>query len=274
MELTKFEKNGFYLMLALDHRESIRRLLNPTNPEEVSSQDIIELKRKIIEAVIADCSGLLIDEQYGLKAYSQRSKPFLLPLEKTGYTEKDGERITEIEFSVSQIKEMGAEGAKLLLYFNPDLKSSKVQLHTGRQMVLECRKEKMPLFLEIVIYDPYNSKNLDQKRAHLILDSLRMFLDAEVIPDVFKLEYPGDFKSCQKITEILGKISWILLTRGDTFDLFKLEYMDAVRAGARGFLAGRALWQEACKLQGEEQAKFLKYTLPERFQTLVQLSQP
>ena len=37
---------------------------------------------------------------------------------------------------------------------------------------------------------------------------------------------------------------WVLLSAGISFELFKKEVEIACKAGASGFLAGRALWQE------------------------------
>ena len=71
---------------------------------------------------------------------------------------------------------------------------------------------------------------------------------------------------------MLGDTPWIILTRGDTFDKFTAELEDAIKAGAKGFLAGRALWQEVCSMQGEEKERFLKETLPNRFKKISEIA--
>lgn len=270
MDLAKFNLNGKYLMLALDHRSSFKKLMNPQNPDSLSDEEVINLKREIIESLQSQFSGLLIDEKYGLLALTDHSKPFLLPVEKTGYTDERGERLTELEYSISQLIEYGAKGAKLLLYFNPDVESAKLQLATAKQVLSDCKIHQFPLFLEIVTYRP-DGGEIFLERARLVLDSLKMFIQAEAVPDVFKLEYPGDLDSCKKITGIVGQTPWILLTRGDSFDTFAPELEDAVEAGCVGFLAGRALWQEVCSMPGVQKPEFLQKILPERFKKIVEI---
>src|SRR5687767_12190652 len=113
MNLNQFTKDGKYLMLAFDHRGRFKKLMNPDNSDAVSDQQAIELKHEIIASVQDQMSGLLIDEDYGLDAIAslQHDKPYLLPVEKTGYTDQGGERITEFAVDVKHLKEKGAAGA-------------------------------------------------------------------------------------------------------------------------------------------------------------------
>lgn len=252
-------------MLALDHRQSIKKLINPQNPNITSDGQVINFKREVINALKDQFSGLLIDEVWGLEACKEicQDKPFLLPLEKSGYINKDGERITELEYTVSQIKNLGASGAKLLIYFNPNTDSAKSQLETARKAVKECRSSDFPLFLEIVTYGNTGNR---------VYESVRAFKTVDVIPSVWKLEYPGSRQVCQEITTLVGSTPWILLTGGDEFGVFKSHLQEAVNAGASGFLAGRALWQELPKLAGQEKEEFLKNTLPQRFRTIASIA--
>lgn len=267
MDLTKFTSNGKFLMLALDHRGSFKKMINSQNPDSVADDAIISLKNDIIESLQTVVSGLLIDETWGLKACHEvcRVKPFLLPLEKSGYSDQAGEKITELEYSVSQIKEMGASGAKLLIYFNPNLTSAKKQLETAKKVMEQCKKNDFPFFLEIVTYG-------DGFKTGLVIESVRTFQEMGIVPDVWKLEYPGEVDACQEITKMVGDTPWILLTGGDDFPTFKSNLEKASKAGAKGFLAGRALWQEICSMKGEEKEKFLKETLKDRFNTIAEIA--
>src|SRR3989344_6575374 len=118
MNLSIFQNHGKYLMLALDHRGSFRKYVNPGHPEAATDEDLIQTKAMIIESVQDQFSGLLIDLDWGLPGYKNKNKPYLLPLEKSGYTDKKGDRITDLGYSAKKIKSLGASGAKLLLYFN------------------------------------------------------------------------------------------------------------------------------------------------------------
>lgn len=269
MNLAQFQKNGKYLMLALDHRGSFKKLMNPENPDLVQDFQAIDLKKEIIRSVKDQMSGILIDADFGLVAFD-RSKPFLLPIEKSGFKDEGGERITEISYTVEQLKNWGAGGAKLLIYFNPYIDSYKRQLETAKKVIDECNDNNFPVFVEIVTYEKDRELNLIE-RPKYILDSLNLFLNTNIIPDVFKLEYPGNKETCQRITERLGNIPWIILTRGVTFEEFVPQCKEAAESGCVGFLAGRALWQEVCTMGAQEKQKFLKETLPERFKIISEL---
>lgn len=269
MNLSKFQTDGKFLMLALDHRGSFKKLMNSENPDGVSDEEVIELKKEIIESLENQFSGLLIDETYGLEAYPNHIKPFLLPVEKSGYTNQEGERITELEYRVTQLVVYGASGAKMLLYFNPDVESADKQIKTAKQVITECQQNSFPLFLEPVTYLVNGDSHTQD--PDLVLRSVGMLVGNGVVPKVFKLEYPGNLETCYKITELLRGTPWILLTNPDSFEQFVEHLKDAIKAGARGFLAGRALWQEVCTLQGEEKQKFLQETLPKRFSILTQI---
>ena len=280
MDLSKFTFHGKFLMLALDHRGSIKKLMNPNDPESVADEDVIDLKSEIIQALADQFSGVLIDEVWGIEACKEvcQVKPFLLPLEKTGYIDSDGEKITELEYSVEQIKEMGASGAKLLIYFNPNVESAGKQLETARKVMEDCKANDFPFFLEIVTYantsevSAQGSAGLHLGGGALVLESVKMFLENGIVPNVWKLEYPGSEEKCREITELVGNTPWILLTGGQTFDEFRPELEIAIKVGAKGFLAGRALWQEVCTLNGEEKQNFLQHTLPERFKIIAKIA--
>lgn len=270
MNLDQFKINNRYLMLALDHRGSFKKLMNPENGDSVEDYQAIDLKKQIIDSVKGQMSGVLIDPVLGLPAYD-KSKPFLLPVEKSGYVEDGGGRITEIQYSVEQLKTYGAGGAKLLIYFNPYNDTFAKQLETAKKITDECKAADYPLFLEIVTYETDKEIPLED-RPKYVLDSLKAFINSGVVPDVFKLEYPGSIEACAQVTELVGQTPWIILTRGVTFDEFVPQVTEASQSGCVGFLAGRALWQEVCTMQGEEKQKFLSETLPQRFKTIAEIS--
>lgn len=274
MNLDQFKKDGKFLMLAFDHRGSFKKLMNPNDPDSVTDDQAVELKKEVIDALRGQFSSVLIDQTIGMQAYDPKDKPFLLPIEKSGYEVKGEERLTELGYSIDNLKQAGASGAKILLYFNPYVESAKTQLETARKVLDECRVAEFPYFLEIRTYkDGREADKMDSdERQLIILDSLKMFLKEEVKPDVFKLEYPGSALGCQTITALLEDIPWIMLTMGASFDEFTKQLEEASIRGCQGFLAGRALWQEVCSMQGEEKEKFLKETLPERFKTISDIS--
>lgn len=270
-------------MLAFDHRGSFKKLINSEDPDSVSAEGAVALKKEIIESVYGQMSSVLIDEDFGLPALkrvfeNRVSKPFLMPLEKTGYGVQGSERLTTLEKTAAELIAMGASGAKLLLFFNPNAKSAQDQIETAKRAIEDCRKSDMPFFLEPRTYND-EGKEADgmepSEREKITVDTLKMLIEHKIYPDVYKLEYPGSAIACQTYTAILQdlNIPWIMLTMGASFDEFKGQLEQAVTRGCVGFLAGRAIWQEACKISGDEKIRFLKETLPERFKTICQITQ-
>lgn len=276
-DLSKFQKNGKFLMLAFDHRGSFKKLMNPQNPDSVTDEEAIALKKEIIDALRGEFSSILVDEQTGLKAFEPRDVPYLLPIEKTGYETTDGERLTQLGTSVQALKDAGASGCKILVWFNPYAESAQKQMEIAKQVMQDCKDLDFPYFLEIRTYDGDREadKMADDEREKIILESIKMFLRHDIYPDVYKLEYPAGALACQTISAALQlterQIPWILLTMGSSFDDFVSQLKEASIRGCDGFLAGRAVWQEVCSMQGEEKAKFLKETLPQRFRTISEI---
>lgn len=128
MQYDIFVQNGQILMLALDHRGSIEKMLPPSIPSEKKKETIIWIKHMLITSLAPFYSGVLLDSDYGLPAYNNSVAPYLLCIEKTGYTDTNHERLTQLEYTVEELKSKGASGIKILLFFHPDA-------HTANQQI-------------------------------------------------------------------------------------------------------------------------------------------
>ena len=254
-------------MFAFDHRGSFKKFINPEEPNTVTKEEASKQKEKIIDSLKDQFTGILIDPNFGLDAYNSLNlnKPFLLPAEKTGYENVDGQRVNVLKNKASELKALGASGVKVLIYFNPDLETAKQQLETSRKILEDAHDNNMPLFLEIVTY------NMGDKEK--VLRSLEYFVQNNIIPDVFKIEFPGSDYLCQKVTNLLGTTPWILLTRAVDYTLFKEQLSIACQNGCRGFLAGRSLWQEYFDIIDPNKInEFLTHTLPTRFTEISEIA--
>ncbi len=272
MNLSQFTKNNCYLMLALDHRESFKKIISQNQSLNIKKEVLIERKKEIIKVLFPYFSSLLIDVDYGLPAYLSLKikKPYLLAIEKSGYVEKDNDRLTKLEYSVSKIKKLGASGVKLLIYFNPFSKWCLDQLRLAGNVLKESRNHNLPLFLEIVTY--HNEKSIIKHKVNLVIESVKKFLSFGIRPAVFKLEHPGDSVSVQLLGKILKGIDWILLSRGENFSIFKHQLTNAVLNGAKGFLAGRSLWQEIGNYEKkQDRIKFLETIVVKRFKEISEI---
>ena len=269
MNIDAFTNNGRILMLALDHRGSIEKMLPAAIAPEKKKETIINIKKLLITSLASQYSGVLMDSDYGLPAYEQAksnsdvlSKPYLLCIEKTGYTDTDHERLTMLEYSVPELKAKGAKGVKILLFFHPDARTSPHQIELTKRVYEDCKANELPFFLEILNYSmddkPYDA-------SALVPRSVKIFLDQGIAADVFKLEFPGTPEACREVTNLLGQTPWILLTKGESYDGFIAGLKTAIANGARGFLAGRSIWQDFATLPEGEWEHFMQTTVKDRF---------
>jgi len=264
-----FTINGKFLMLALDHRETFRKLLNPNDPKSVDKNEIINYKKEILMSLKNRASGFLIDDEYGLEAYKLLmiidTKPYLLAIENSGYLEQNGGRLTVVEKTANELKDKGALGVKLLIYFDKDNMTAGSQIRTAKAVLQDSHNNDLPLFLEIVTYGP--------QRKNKVSSNVEYLLSNDIIPDVFKIEYPGSADECKKITKILRETPWILLTKGTDYTEFCDQLRVSSQNGCSGFLAGRSLWQDLLNIKDpHEKDRFLKETLPSRFDEITKIA--
>jgi sulfofructosephosphate aldolase len=267
--LNTFIKDGRFAVLAFDHRGSFVKMMQAHTKKEVGAADATALKGKIIAALSSRASGMLLDEEYGLPAYKQLgiTVPYLLPAEKTGYTDQEGERVTVTERTAAELKEQGAHAVKLLLYVHHGAASWEAQMQTARNVIEDAHGSDLPVFLEFVLYSPPG------KGESSVVEVVGRALAQGVLPDVWKLPYPGSREDAEKVSALVEVTPWVLLTGGGTFEEFLEHYKESVTAGASGFVAGRSLWQEACELFDDEAAlqTFLSIKLVERFDALTEV---
>lgn len=266
MKLDIFKQQNKFLMLALDHRSSFKKMF-ADYPEAEKKEAMIETKKKIIAGVKNDASGLLLDPVYGYEAYKRLkiNLPHLICLEKSGYEKSVQGAKTIIQYKAEQLKILGASGVKLLLPFNPESETASYQLGVAEKALRDAKQNDLPFFLEIII-EP------EKEKEKLLLSAIKLFLEKKLNPDVFKLEYPGSLDLCRQITKQLDKTPWILLSRGASFDVFKHYLKEAISVGCTGFLVGRALWQEIGILKELEKEKFIQKTIPQRFKELKEIA--
>jgi tagatose 1,6-diphosphate aldolase len=275
---------------AIDHRGALQRAMNAENPDAVTYQDMVDFKLDLCRAVAPFVSAVLLDPVYGAaQAIAAGILPghigLLVSIEKTGYSGERTARITELltDWSVEKVKRMGASAVKLLVYFRPDLKATASrQLDLITKVADQCLKEDIPLLVEPVSYPVEEvgvslPKFADMKPG-LVIETARQIT---VLPiDVLKAEFPADMEFEQDEKKLLqlcqeldraSRLPWVLLSAGADFKTFKKQVEIACKAGASGFLGGRALWQEGVQIRSrEERMTFFKTTAAPRLKELAE----
>jgi tagatose 1,6-diphosphate aldolase len=261
------DEHGHFAMCAMDHRGSLQRLINKADPEQVTANTLTQYKLDVAEMLAPASTALLLDPLYGAaQAVAGGALPggtgLLVSLEETGYERDAKGRVTTLlpDWSVAKIKRMGASAVKILLYYRPDLgENAARQRAVTRAVADDCVQADLPFLIEPIAY-PVAEADSDPAvfaghKPGLVAASARDLTPLGV--DVLKAEFPADLRyerdegrlraACEALHQA-SQAPWILLSAGVTFDDFARQVEIACRAGASGFLGGRAIWGEAVHL--------------------------
>lgn len=263
MGLEEFSENGNYLILAFDHREKFKKYINSKSPDEVTETEIITSIKKIIENLKSDFSGILLDEKYSLPAFrdTEIEKPFLLPIDNSELEISNNGKFSISSDDYSNFKNLGASGVKLSVQQDSNPENENRKMEAVKKSVEVAHSNGMPILINVT---PEDTDNTDK-----VLRSIQIFIDKNVLPDIFAVEFPGSEYLCQKLTRILGGTPWILVTEAVDFTLFQEQLRMACDSGCRGFLAGRSLWQEYFGIKDlAMKEQFLEKVLPLRFEKI------
>ncbi len=258
---------GFFNIMALDHQDALRQVLNPKAPMDLSDESLVAFKLDAVNAMSEEMSGVLLDPVYGAAHAIEKNilngVGLLLELEKADYNMEPLPLDMEIRpgWSVAKIKRMHADGVKIFFYYHPDDSGHAASQEAIVQEVVEdCNQFDTPLYAEPIAYPSPNGPQANTPEyaadvTRVVLESARR--TAALGADVLKLEFPMDIKhqpdeqawadACQAITDAV-QIPWVLLSAGVDYDNFCRQVKAACQAGASGFIAGRAVWGDACKL--------------------------
>jgi len=286
------DSRGMMTMCAIDHRGALKRALNREHPDTVNYQDMVDFKLDLCRAVVPFASAILLDPEYGAgqaiaSGLMPGHKGLLVSAEKTGYTGDTTARITELlpGWSVKKAKKMGASAVKLLIYFRPELKDvASRQLDLVAKLADQCIEEDIAFLVEPVSYPAkegeVDPKNFSDVKPNLVIETARQITALPI--DVLKAEFPADIKFeqdegklltlCQELSQA-SRLPWVLLSAGVDFESFKKQVKIACKAGASGFLAGRALWQEGAQIRNRsERMSFFQDTAAPRLRELAELA--
>jgi tagatose 1,6-diphosphate aldolase len=276
--------SGLFTVLALDHRQNLRREIRPDDPDSVSIDEMAELKRDVLRGLAGRVSGVLLDPEFGApRAIADGSLPgsvgLIVAIEATGY---DGPPIARRSrvldgWSVAKAKRMGASAAKLLVYYHPESSTAVEQEGLVVEVADECRRFDLPLFLEPITHSIDASKPTltGEDRRRVVIETARRL--TAIGGDVLKVEFPYDATvtdqarwadACRELDDV-SPVPWVLLSGGVDDETFERQVGVACQAGASGVLVGRSVWAEATRLSGDDRQGFLATTSIDRLRRLV-----
>jgi tagatose-1,6-bisphosphate aldolase len=267
---------GHFAILALDHQDALRRAMQPSVPETVTIEQIMEFKAQVVRTLAPETSGILLDPIYSaaqaIRSGCLSRTGLLIELEIADYQLKPLPlEITLLpDWNVSRIKRMEADGAKLFFYYNPDQESlTNRQDGSLRQLVTECAVHDIPFYAEPIIgsigedeatYTQHFSRRVieaGRRVAALGVDVLKM--EFPVPPALLHEENRGR-EACEQLTAAID-VPWVLLSAGVPFVTFCRQVEIACSSGASGYIAGRAVWGEAARIaNADERQQWLEQT--------------
>ncbi len=276
---------GTFAVLALDHRQNLRKELHPEAPDATTYDEMVAFKRAVVRGLAAHATGTLLDPEIGAaQCIADGSLPgtagLLVAIEATGYAGQPTARVSRVlpGWSVEQAKRIGASAAKLLVYFHPDASNAVDQERFVAEVAAECRRHDLALFVEPLSFDPTTGGRLvGEARRRCVIETARRL--TELGGDVLKAEFPYDASvadeqawadACAEL-DANSRVPWVLLSGGVDDATFERQVAVACRAGASGVLVGRSVWAPSATMPPAERDAWLALEGRRRLERLVRL---
>jgi len=265
---------GRFKMTAVDQRPPIKNpIARHYGLPEAPWEDVARFKTLLIETLQEESSAMLLDPHYAIPRGIGRlsaQKGLIVTLEDSIFVETpEGRLSSQIDdWSVEKIKRMGADAVKVLAWYRPDAGETvnRHQKDFVRRIGEACHRFDIPFLFELLVYplarDAHQTADyveMKGKKADDVLASVEEFARPDYGVDVFKLESPVNagsapgvggegWEEVQAVFDELGRLAgrpWVMLSAGAGKADFRAILTHAYRAGASGYLAGRAIWLEA-----------------------------
>ena len=269
---------GTFTCLALDHRQNLRK----ANPVFAADAELSRFKIDVIAELGGYATAVLLDPEISAaQAISAGVLPggkgLVVAVESTGYTGQPTARRGQIipGWSVEKAKRMGASMIKLLVYFHPSSPiATEVEDFTAA-VAADCLKYDLGLMIEPLSYSLTENKLTSDEKRYVVVETARRLTRISGV-DVLKAELPLDVADNDpaRLAAACADVSaasvtpWILLSAAVAFETYQSQVIAACQAGASGIAVGRAVWQEAVMLSGQERLDFLRLTARERLTRL------
>ncbi len=279
-------ESGTFAVLALDHRQNLRKELNPVDPAVVTHDEMVEFKRAVVRALAPVATGTLLDPEIGAaQCIADGSLParagLLVAVEATGFLGPSSARVSRAldGWSVTRIKRMGASAVKLLVYYHPDAPNAADQERFVAEVAAASRAADIALFVEPLSFALVEGEKLTgEARRRVVVETARRL--TAIGGDVLKAEFPydpsiddaGAWRDACAELDGASSVPWVILSGGVDDELFERQAETACRAGASGVLVGRSVWAPAAGLAEGERDAWLASEGRRRLQRLVDLA--
>jgi sulfofructosephosphate aldolase len=247
-------ENGTYAMVAMDQRESLRTMFRDHGHDD-SDERVRMFKTAVARELAPYASGFLIEPEYVEDVAPLVPRGLILAVD---LLEQERGGIVE-DTRLDEIDELpdGVAALKLLVIWRDDDRRAERVEMCERFVALAERHGVMSVLEPVVRED------------HQIVEAAREL--GATRPSLYKCQSPreGDpVERCREITAVLP-VPWVVLSQGVPQDEFPQAVENACKGGARGFLAGRALWTNT--LGADDPTELLRSQSVPRLQQLIEI---
>jgi tagatose 1,6-diphosphate aldolase len=270
-------ERGVIAALAMDQRGSLKKALASAFAKTPDDAMMSEFKTLVTETLSVYASAILLDPEYGLEAVKHRAthSGVLLAYEQSGYDTTHKGRFPDVmpNWSVQRLVAAGAQGIKVVLYYDPDddSKINDIKHAFTERIGAECRDSDVPFFLEPISYDDRIGDEKGVAFARVkpakVQKTMQEFSKPVYGVDILKVEVPVNMRyvegaSANKDAQVVysraeakdhfraaasaARRPFIYLSAGVTDTVFRETLDLAAEAGTpfSGVLCGRATWQD------------------------------
>jgi sulfofructosephosphate aldolase len=245
------DAHGDLAIVSIDHRESLRSMLRRGGIEADDAQ-LAALKVDAVRSLGRESTAFLLDAELGADAAAALPRDVPLVVAVDRYDQPRDRPILDTfrdeAITRERLEALGATGLKLLAIWRDDGEHAR-RHDMIAAFVADCRAWGLTSMLEPIVRPPSGTAWSEPAR-----------FDEAVIraaheygphgPDIYKAEAPGYRRgdlslmaaACRELAEAVAG-PWAVLSTGVHPDDFDAVIGEAVRAGADGFVAGRAVWE-------------------------------
>ncbi|RMI39830.1 hypothetical protein [Streptomyces triticirhizae] len=251
---------GTFAMVAADQRDSLRTLIVEHTGRDraaIADAELTAFKLSVARELGPHASALLIDRQYGYRTLvDQRVLPDSCAaiLAVDALEQEPGGPVTDTDLDASidpaSVVADGTRALKLLIVWRRDAHRER-RAALAERFVALCRDAGLASVLEPV------ARATPEEEAAGTFDLNASIVEAArelapLKPSLYKCQVPdggvgtvaGIAAQAERIDAVVD-VPWVVLSQGVAPTDFPRAVEAACRAGASGFLAGRALWTDA-----------------------------
>ncbi|QAY73419.1 hypothetical protein ET445_08770 [Agromyces protaetiae] len=248
--------DGGFAMVALDQRESLRRMFPAVHGAEVDDDTLRRFKRDALEVLSPLASAVLLDRLYAIDDArpAELDDAAALIVAADVLNQPAGEPVFDTsldpEVTVEYLHQVGADALKLLVIWRASDSADERAALVDSFLALSREAGVLSLVEGIVRPSDGREHWADHAERHEAILAAAAELGTTGT-DLYKAEVPGyipgDVSKVREHSErltALVPVPWVVLSNGVAQADFADALREAVAGGASGFLAGRAIWSD------------------------------